>query len=47
MSGLLKTIGAQFQGAIMNLLGFYVIGMPIGISLLLATRLEDFGIIDH
>ena len=43
LSGMLKTIGAQFHAAIMNLIGFYGIALPIGLSLLLKSSLENFG----
>jgi hypothetical protein len=40
---MLKTVGAQLHGAIMNFIGFYVVGLPIALSLLLRSSLENFG----
>ena len=42
-SGILRAIGAQMFGFLMNLLCFYAIGLPIGIYLMLSTELRVLG----
>lgn len=41
--GILRGSGNQKVGAIFNAIGYYVIGLPIGISLMFATRLGVMG----
>lgn len=41
--GILRGSGNQKVGAIFNAIGYYVIGLPIGISLMFATRLGVIG----
>ena len=43
MAGILRSVGAQIYISILMLVGYYVIGSPIGISLLLTTELKDYG----
>ena len=43
-AGILRSVGAQFYCSIILFVSFYVIGLPIGISLLLKTSLELYGI---
>ena len=42
-SGVIKAVGAQFYGAIMTFIGFYLIGLPIGLVLMLKTSLKVYG----
>ncbi|XP_072326330.1 multidrug and toxin extrusion protein 1-like isoform X2 [Scyliorhinus torazame] len=42
--GVLRGVGKQKLGAIGNLIGFYVIGLPIGISLMFKTKLGIIGL---
>ncbi|XP_032945936.1 multidrug and toxin extrusion protein 1 isoform X3 [Rhinolophus ferrumequinum] len=42
--GILRGSGNQKVGAIFNAIGYYVIGLPIGISLMFATRLGVIGL---
>ncbi|XP_016051999.1 PREDICTED: multidrug and toxin extrusion protein 1-like [Miniopterus natalensis] len=42
--GILRGSGNQKVGAIFNAIGYYVIGLPIGISLMFATRLGVMGL---
>ncbi|KAM8814163.1 multidrug and toxin extrusion protein 1 isoform 1-T1 [Rhynchonycteris naso] len=42
--GILRGSGNQKAGAIVNAIGYYVIGLPIGISLMFATRLGVIGL---
>ncbi len=42
-SGILKAIGAQFYGAVMSFIGFYLIGLPLGLVLMLKTHLKVYG----
>ncbi|KAM5307218.1 multidrug and toxin extrusion protein 1 [Glossophaga mutica] len=43
-SGILRGSGNQKVGAIFNAIGYYVIGLPIGISLMFTTRLGVIGL---
>jgi hypothetical protein len=43
-AGILRSVGAQLFSSIALFIAFYVIGLPIGISLLLKTNLKLFGI---
>ena len=36
-SGIIRGCGRQWIGALVNFIGFYVIGMPLGLSLLFKT----------
>ncbi|XP_067865996.1 multidrug and toxin extrusion protein 1-like [Heterodontus francisci] len=42
--GVLKGTGKQKLGAISNLVGYYLIGFPIGIALMFTTKLGIFGL---
>nr|XP_044987328.1 multidrug and toxin extrusion protein 1 [Jaculus jaculus] len=42
--GILRGTGNQKVGAILNAIGYYVIGLPIGISLMFATKLGVIGL---
>ena len=42
-SGIIKAVGAQFYGAIMTFIGFYIIGLPLGLTLMLKTNLRVYG----
>ncbi|XP_038670491.1 multidrug and toxin extrusion protein 1-like isoform X1 [Scyliorhinus canicula] len=42
--GVLRGAGKQKLGAIGNIVGFYLIGLPIGISLMFAAKLGVFGL---
>ncbi|XP_014347688.1 multidrug and toxin extrusion protein 1 [Latimeria chalumnae] len=42
--GIMRGAGKQKIGAICNLIGFYVIGLPIGISLMFAAKLGILGL---
>ncbi|GCB82502.1 hypothetical protein scyTo_0021628, partial [Scyliorhinus torazame] len=42
--GVLRGAGKQKLGAIGNLVGYYLIGFPIGISLMFAAKLGVFGL---
>ncbi|XP_014644971.1 PREDICTED: multidrug and toxin extrusion protein 1 [Ceratotherium simum simum] len=42
--GILRGSGNQKVGAIVNAVGYYVVGLPIGISLMFATRLGVIGL---
>jgi MATE family multidrug resistance protein len=42
-SGVIKAVGAQLYGAIMTFIGFYLIGLPIGLTLMLRTHLKVYG----
>lgn len=42
-SGIIKSIGGQKWGSIMNIIGFYVFGLPLGLSLMLKTSLQLYG----
>ncbi|GCB62337.1 hypothetical protein scyTo_0007215, partial [Scyliorhinus torazame] len=42
--GVLRGAGKQNLGAIGNIVGFYLIGLPIGISLMFAAKLGVFGL---
>ena len=44
MSGVLRGSGRQFLGACINLVAFYVMGLPVGISLALAGKMGTVGI---
>ena len=41
--GILRGTGNQKVGAIVNAIGYYVIGLPVGISLMFATKLGVIG----
>lgn len=41
--GIIRAIGGQMYGSIMNIIAFYVIGLPISISLMLKTSLTILG----
>ncbi|XP_007485857.1 multidrug and toxin extrusion protein 2-like isoform X1 [Monodelphis domestica] len=43
-SGILRGIGKQKIGAILNAVGYYVIGFPMGVSLMFATKLGVLGL---
>uniref|UniRef100_H2ZWV6 Multidrug and toxin extrusion protein n=1 Tax=Latimeria chalumnae TaxID=7897 RepID=H2ZWV6_LATCH len=43
-SGILRSVGKQKIGAIINLIGFYGIGIPIGVALMFATKLGTTGL---
>ena len=43
MSGIISGAGHQLGGTAINFIAFYVVGLPIGISLALATNLKSFG----
>jgi Na+-driven multidrug efflux pump len=42
-SGIINSIGDQLYSSIFLFIGFYCIGTPIGVSLLLKTPLQVFG----
>ncbi|KAM8956073.1 multidrug and toxin extrusion protein 1 [Lycaon pictus] len=42
--GILRGTGNQKVGAIVNAIGYYVIGLPVGISLMFATKLGVIGL---
>ncbi|PAA87708.1 hypothetical protein BOX15_Mlig004257g1 [Macrostomum lignano] len=42
-SGAIRGCGRQIQGAVVLFVGFYIIGLPMGISLALATDLQVLG----
>ncbi|KAJ7997541.1 hypothetical protein DPEC_G00230080, partial [Dallia pectoralis] len=44
LSGIIRGAGKQKIGALLNLLGYYGIGLPIGISLMFATKMGIFGL---
>uniref|UniRef100_A0A3B3ZFR7 Solute carrier family 47 member 3 n=1 Tax=Periophthalmus magnuspinnatus TaxID=409849 RepID=A0A3B3ZFR7_9GOBI len=41
--GVLRGVGKQKQGAICNMLGYYVIGVPVGVSLMFAAKMGIIG----
>ncbi|XP_067866728.1 multidrug and toxin extrusion protein 1-like [Heterodontus francisci] len=43
-SGVIRGVGKQKLGAIGNLVGYYLIGFPIGITLMFAAKLGAFGL---
>ncbi|XP_043859548.1 multidrug and toxin extrusion protein 2-like [Dromiciops gliroides] len=43
-SGILRGLGKQKMGAILNAVGYYVIGFPMGVSLMFATKLGIVGL---
>ncbi len=43
ISGILRAVGAQMAGSITNLIGLYLIGLPIAIVLMLKTSLSLYG----
>ncbi|XP_062966974.1 multidrug and toxin extrusion protein 1 isoform X2 [Cynocephalus volans] len=43
-SGILRGTGNQKVGAIVNAIGYYVVGLPIGIALMFATKLGVIGL---
>ena len=44
-AGILRAVGAQLYGSIVMFIGFYVVGTPIGLTLLFKTRFYPFQII--
>lgn len=46
-NGILRSVGAQTYGAIIAFVGYYVIGLPIGIYLLIKTQLKVLGKIEN
>ena len=44
MSGVLRGSGRQFLGACINFVAFYVLGLPVGISLALAGKMGTVGV---
>ena len=44
MSGVLRGAGKQIVGAVVNFVCYYIIGLPLGISLALLTKLGVTGI---
>ncbi|CAH2222674.1 multidrug and toxin extrusion 2-like [Pelobates cultripes] len=42
--GVIRGAGKQMIGAVVNILGFYLIGLPIGISLMFAVKLGVMGL---
>ncbi|XP_033840150.1 multidrug and toxin extrusion protein 1-like [Periophthalmus magnuspinnatus] len=42
--GVLRGVGKQKQGAICNMLGYYVIGVPVGVSLMFAAKMGIIGL---
>ena len=42
-SGIFRAVGGQFYDSLFLFIGFYLIGTPIGISLLLKTSLMSYG----
>ncbi|XP_063313214.1 multidrug and toxin extrusion protein 2-like [Pelobates fuscus] len=42
--GVIRGAGKQMIGAVVNILGFYLIGLPIGISLMFAVKLGVIGL---
>ena len=43
MSGIVRGAGHQFRGSMINLVAYYVLGLPIGISLALAADMRSLG----
>jgi Na+-driven multidrug efflux pump len=43
LNGILRSVGAQFYGSIAIFVGFYVVGSPISLSLMLKTNLQIYG----
>ena len=42
-SGILRSVGAQLAGSIISLIGFYIVGLPIAMVLMLKTSLSLYG----
>ncbi len=42
-SGIIRAVGAQLYGSIAMFIGFYVVGTPIGLSLLFKTNIKAYG----
>lgn len=42
-NGILRAVGAQLYGFVMNMVSFYLIGLPIGIFLMFKTDLGVMG----
>ena len=42
-AGILRAVGAQLYGSIVMFIGFYVVGTPIGLTLLFKTNLKSYG----
>lgn len=42
-ASIMRSVGAQFYISLFSFLGFYVVGAPIGLSLLLKTELKGIG----
>ena len=42
-NGIVRSVGGQFYGSIFFLIGFYIVGTPIGLGLLLKTPLMTYG----
>uniref|UniRef100_A0AAV2LBV0 Multidrug and toxin extrusion protein 1 n=1 Tax=Knipowitschia caucasica TaxID=637954 RepID=A0AAV2LBV0_KNICA len=42
--GVLRGVGEQKLGAVCNLVGYYLIGLPVGVSLMFAAKLGIYGL---
>lgn len=43
IGGIVRGAGKQMVGAVVNLVGFYVIGLPIGVSLMFPVKMGIVG----
>ena len=44
IAGVLRGMGHQALAAVINFFSYYVVGLPVGITLALATNLDAFGV---
>lgn len=43
IKGIIRSVGGQKYSTLALFIGFYIFGLPIGLSLLLATSLKSYG----
>lgn len=43
LSGIIRGCGRQMLGAVVNFIAYYLVGLPIGISLALAAKMGALG----